>query len=163
MNSSNPLTIPSTNAFFQHAHLERDQNNGDVPKEVDVVSLGKSIRVAFRNHELLNAVMLRENEQILRVLLTNDIQRMVYLLKDKVCARMLNDLHTPLDQIGPEDDTELQSIAVSNDDRYLAVGLTKGDQNELRVLSIGTLEEEKTFSYFESLGTIGYIQFSPED
>ena len=52
---------------------------------------------------------------------------------------------------------------MSNDDRYLAVGLTKGDQNELLVLNIVTLEEEKTFRDFESLGTIGYMQFSPED
>ena len=128
-----------------------------------MVSLGKSIRVAFRNHELLNAVMLREDGQILRVLTTYDMQRMVYLRKDKVCVRMLNDLHTPLDQIGPEDNAEFQSIAVSKDSRYLAVGLTKDGQNEVRVLSIVTLEEEKTFRDFESQGNIGYLQFSPDD
>ena len=88
---------------------------------------------------------------------------MVYLRKDKVCVRMLNDLHTPLDQIGPEDNAEFQSIAVSKDSRYLAVGLTKDGQNEVRVLSIVTLEEEKTFRDFESQGNIGYLQFSPDD
>ena len=126
-------------------------------KEVDVVSLGKSIRVAFRNHELLNSVMLREDAQILRVLLTNDNQRLIYLRKDKVCVRMLGDMHTPLDQVGPEGGTEFQSIAVSKDDRYLAVGLTRGGQNEVRVLNIATLNVEKTFADFESNGSIRYL------
>ena len=130
--------------------------------EVDVVSLGKSIRVPFRNHELLNAVMLREDGQILRVLTTNDMQRLVYLRKDKVNVRMLGDMHTPLDQVGPEEGVEFQSIAVSKDSRYLAVALSKGGQNEVRVLSIVTLEVEKTFTEFESQGSVGYLQFSPD-
>ena len=163
MSIQNPFAsrFASKGSFAQMVQ-ENIKDDKDGLKEVDVVSMGKSIRVPFRNHELLNAVMLREDAQILRVLLTDDSQRLVYLRKDKVCVRMLGDMHTPLDQVGPEGGTEFQSIAISKDDRFLAVGLSKGGQNEVRVLNIGTLKVEKTFAEFESQGSVRYLQFSPD-
>ena len=83
----------------------------------------------FRNHELLNAVMIRENARIMKVLISNDQTKLVFLRADMVCVRLLGDLNTRVEDIGPSIGTDYQSIAISNDDNYLAVGVAKNGAN----------------------------------
>ena len=72
--------------------------------------------------------MLREEAPVHRVVISNDLEKLYYLRSDRVVIRKLGDLHSPLANI-EEDNTTFQSIDVSRDNRYVAVGLSKDGAN----------------------------------
>ena len=106
-------------------------------------------------------MMLREEAPVHRVVISNDLEKLYYLRSDRIVIRKLGDLHSPLANI-EEDHTTYQSIDVSRDNRYVAVGLSKGDANELRLLNSLNLNVAKTITNFDNAGTIRYLSFSPD-
>ena len=140
---------------------ESIEEQKDGLKEVDIINLSESIRIPFRNHDLLNAVMLREEAPILRVLISPDLERFYYLRSTAVVIRRLGDIHSPLANI-EEEDTEYQSIAVSPNNRFLVVAVKTKKGNEVRLHAVGNNSIIKTISDFDAEGDVRYLSVSAD-
>ena len=81
--------------LFQELLSDVFEKAADGAREVDLATLGEGSANSFRNHDLLNSMIIREDHPIERVLLSHDLEFLYYLTDVKVGIRQLKDIHEP--------------------------------------------------------------------
>ena len=128
--------------------------------ELDLCSFARSLKQSFRNHELLNSIMIREDAAVQKLQLTPDYSRIIYLTSRFVKIRELGDMLVAKTDL-VENGVRYTSIAASPDGVRVAIACTVTDgSTEVHIYNMDEAIFEHPIRGFEGGSTITDLTYS---